>query len=432
MNGNSESALILVGWDFHSTPLSLRERLAFSPDEAREALSRMLTERLLTEGVIVSTCNRSEVYGVAGLAPGEDSAEALTQFIADFRRLPKPEIDATRYRSSGATAVQHLFRVAAGLESLALGEDQILGQVREAFRLASGAGATRSVLHRLFQKAFEAGKRVRTETELGSRPTSIPGVALELAQKIYEDIDQHSFLIIGAGENASIFHDLLVSRGIRSVEIVNRTFERAEALARHGGAARRWEDLNARLPFADIVVCATSSAEPVVGVSAVREALAFRRGQPMFILDLSVPRNVEGRVAELDNAFLYGVDDLQTIAERNRREREKDVPVAERILEEEVQDFLAWYGALAVVPTLTALREKFEKIREEEFDRLLERMPNLPEGDRERVRQLARSLVRSLLRGPTEALKEEADAARRIDRAEAVRHLFGLDEKPER
>lgn len=431
MTTPSESALVLVGWDFHRTPVSLRERLAFSPEKTREALARLIREHLLAEGVIVSTCNRSEIYGLAdGEREGEDCVEALTSFIADFHRLPKPEIDASRYRFTGARAAQHLFRVAAGLESLALGEDQILRQVREAFQLASGAGTTRSVLHRLFQKAFETGKRVRTETDLGSRPTSIPGVAMELAQKIYEDVDRRSFLLVGAGEIASIFHDLLLARGATNIEIVNRTRDRAEELARRGGTAVAWEELSSRLPHADVVVCATSSPEPVIRSEEVRAALVARRGRQMFFLDLSIPRNIDDEVARLDNAFLYGVDDLQAIADRNRREREKEVPVAENILDQEVADFLSWYGALAVVPTLTALRGRFEEIREGAFDSVIRDMHHLSEADRQKILQAGRSLVRTLLRHPTDALKAESNAARRIDRAEAVRHVFGLDEKP--
>jgi glutamyl-tRNA reductase len=428
----AESPLVLVGWDFRHTPVSLRERLAFSPDRIREALTLLKREGLLAESVIVSTCNRSEIYGVAGgRGSGDESADRLTEFVANFQQLPEVEIGGSRYRLSGADAARHLFRVAAGLESLALGEDQILAQVREAFRLASGAGATRSVLNRLFQKAFETGKRVRSETGLGTRPTSIPGVAMELAQKIYEDLARRSFLIVGAGETASIFYDLLKTRGASRVEVVNRSFERAERLCRTGGTARRWDELPARLPKADIVVAATSSPEPVLRLPDVREAISARRGEPVFFLDLGVPRNVDPGVSRLDNVFLYAVDDLQTIADSNRRERERDIPAAESIVEEALGDFHTWLGALAVVPTLTALRRRFETVRAEEFDAPLARLAHLDDSDRERIRLIAQSMVRSLLRQPTDALKEEPDPYRRLDRAEAVRHLFGLDDRPE-
>ena len=426
----SDFSLVLIGWDFHKTPVSLRERLAFSPEKVREALSRITREGVLSEGVIVSTCNRSEIYGVAGVA-GESAADALTDFVAGFHALPRPEIAGVQYGLSGEDAARHLFRVAAGLESMVVGEDQILAQVKEALRLATRAGSTRAVLHRLFQRAFATGKRVRTETGVGSRPTSIPGVAMELAQKVYEDIDRKSFLIVGAGETASIFYDLLWSRGARKIELVNRTFARASELVSRGGTARRWDELHARLPHADVVVCAVSSPGPVLFARDVALAVGARRGAPMLLLDLGIPRNIEPAAARINDVFLYGVDDLQEIASRNRSERETEIPRAEAIVDEEVRDFLAWFGSLAVVPTVTALRAEFERIREESFDREIEGLDGFTPDQREKVRRLAQSMVRKLLSRPTTALKDEENPAVRIDRAEAIRHLFGLDDKPE-
>jgi len=423
-----DSPLFLLGWDFRQTPVELRERLAFSPDRVRQALAELRQQGLLAEGVILSTCNRTEVYGVAGAALADrDPVPEISAFLSQFHGVPLEEMVPSAYRGLGGDAVRHLLRVAAGLESLALGEDQIIGQVREAFRVASVAGATRSVLHRLFQKALETGKRIRSQTGLSSRPISIPGVAIELAQKIYEDLTPRKFLILGAGETSSIFYDLLLARGARNIEVVNRTLARAETLCRRGGTAHGWEDLEARLPKADIVVSAVSSDTPVLTLEMARAAVAQRRGQPLFFLDLGIPRNVDPRIADLDDAFLYSVDDLQEIAERNRQERQKEIEPALVILEEEMAEFLEWLGALAVVPTVTSLRQKFETIRETEFDRQLEKMTSIPEGDREKIRLMAQSMIRVLLRHPTEAIKGEPDPGRRLDRAEAARHLFDLD-----
>jgi glutamyl-tRNA reductase len=424
MNAPIESPLVLVGWDFRRTPISIRERLAFTPDGIREALSRITRQGVLSEGVIVSTCNRSEIYGVGATAHVE---EAVTEFVASFHRLPRPEIVAGRYELSGEDAVRHLFRVAASLESLVLGEDQILGQVREALRVASAAGATHSVLHRLFQQACATGKRVRAETAVGTRATSIPGVALEVARKVYEDIDQRSFLIVGAGEAGAMFYDLLIGRGARSIDVVNRSFEKAGALTVRGGTARRWEELGARLPHADVIVCATASPTPIVSRRDAEAAVDARRGRPVLFLDLGVPRNVDEAVATLDGAFLYAVDDLKEMAARNRAGRERDIPKAESIVEEEMADFLSWYGSLAVVPTLTALRRRFETLREREFDSRLSRFERVSPEDQEEIRLLAQSMVRSLLRRPTSSLKEEPDPRRRVERAEAIRHVFGLE-----
>lgn len=431
MSAQVESPLLLVGWDFRQTPVELRERLAFSPDKVREALGALRQQGLLAEGVILSTCNRSEVYGVKGAAiEGRDPLQALTEFIAAYHGVPASEAGSAGYRHSGPEAVRHLLRVAAGLESLALGEDQILAQVREAFRLASGAGATRAVLHRLFQKALETGKRVRSETGLSSRPISIPGVAIELAQKIYEDLSPRRFLVLGAGETSGIFYDLLLARGAKNITVVNRTLERAEALCKRGGKAAPWEHLPSLLHEADIVVSAVSSDTPVIGLEEARRAVRLRRGQPLFFLDLGIPRNVDPRIADLDDAFLYAVDDLQEIAERNRQERQKEIVPALEILEEELDAFVSWFNSLAVVPTVTALRQRFELIREMEFDRPLEGLSHLAEKDREKIKQMAASMVRCLLRRPTDAIKDEADPGRRLDRAETARHLFGLDLEP--
>ena len=428
MSAQTDSPLFLLGWDFRETPVALRERLAFSPDRVREALAELRAQGLLAEGVILSTCNRTEIYGVAGAALADrDPVPEVSAFLSRFHGVALEEMTPSAYRGLGGDAVRHLLRVAAGLESLALGEDQIIGQVREAFRLASVAGATRSVLHRLFQKALETGKRIRSQTGLSSRPISIPGVAIELAQKIYEDFSPRNFLILGAGETSSIFYDLVLARGARNIEVVNRTLARAESLCRRGGTARAWTDLEARLPWADVVVSAVSSDVPVLTLEMAQAAVAKRRGQPLFFLDLGIPRNVDPRIAKLDDAFLYSVDDLQEIAERNRQERQKEIEPALVILEEEMAEFLEWLGALAVVPTVTSLRQKFEAIRESEFDRQLEKMTTIPEGEREKIRLMAQSMIRSLLRHPTEVIKGEPDPGRRLDRAEAARHLFDLD-----
>ena len=360
-----DSPLFLLGWDFRKTPVEMRERIAFSPERVHEALAQMRAQGLLSEGVILSTCNRTEIYGVAGSTIADrDPSQVVSEFLAIFHGVPEAEMTASAYRGIGGDAVRHLLRVAAGLESLALGEDQIIGQVREAFRLASMAGATRSVLHRLFQKALETGKRIRSQTGLSSRPISIPGVAIELAQKIYEDLTPRKFLILGAGETSSIFYDLLLARGAKNIEVVNRTLTKAELLCRRGGTAYPWEELEQRLPLADIVVSATSSLTPVITLEMAQAAVAKRRGQPLFFLDLGIPRNFDPRIAKLEDAFLYSVDDLQEIAERNRQERQKDIAPALEILEEEMAEFIEWLGALAVVPTVTSLRQKFEAIRE--------------------------------------------------------------------
>jgi glutamyl-tRNA reductase len=421
------SQLLLVGWDFRTAALSLREKLAFSPDRAREALARLTGSGLLSEGVIVSTCNRSEIYG---LGASDDSLESLTAFVSEFQGVEAPEIASARYLRSGEGAARHLFRVAAGLESLAVGENQILAQVREAFHLAVELGATRSVMHRLFQKAMQAGKRVRTETDIGTHPISIPSIAFQLARKVFGDIQGRSILQVGAGETALLFLDLLRENGVENVTIVNRSLDHArhEAAAR-GFEARPWEDLPALLRRADIVATATGSSEPIISAAQIATAQEERRGTPFFLIDLAVPRDIEAAAASLYNVFLYTVDDLAGIGEANRAERLKEIPRVETILEEELAEFLRWYESLAVVPTVTSLRRKVERLRDEELDRTLAHLRHLGEDEHRAIRRLADALIQKILHTPTVRLKDEVDPARKLDRLEAIRHLFGLDEE---
>ena len=411
--------------------MSLRERLAFSPERVREALGRITREGVLAEGVIVSTCNRSEIYGVSGAA-GDSATDALTEFVAGFHALPRPEIAGVRYGLSGGDAARHLFRVAAGLESMVVGEDQILGPGERGSRVSRRAPARRA---RSFTgcssgRSRRASAFVR-KRGVSSRPTSIPGVAMELAEKVYEDIDRKSFLIVGAGETASIFYDLLWNRGARKIEVVNRTHSRAEQVVARGGTARRWDELHGRLPHADVVVCAVSSPEPVLSAGG-RCARACHRGADLRCC--SSISGFRGTSSRRPGASTTPSCTASTTCRKSRRETapsaRRTSRAAEKIVEEEVSDFLAWYGSLAVVPTVTALRAEFERIREESFDRELERLETLPPDQREKVRLLAQSMVRKLLSHPTSALKDEEDPALRISRAEAIRHLFRLDQKP--
>jgi len=414
-----EARLLLLGWNFRTAALSVRERIAFSADEVREGLERMRGEGLVSESVIVATCNRSEIYAVSGAAAAVN--EPLTRLISEWRGLDAAEVAAGSFYREGAEAARHLFRVASGLESLALGESEVLGQVRTALRLAREAGATRAVLHRMFESAVAAGKRVRTETEIAQHPLSVPSIGFELAAKVFGDMSERTVLVLGAGETGSLFAEQAVAAGVRDLRVANRGAARAEELARRvRGRTVPWEGLPRALPEADVVVGTTASPEPVVSRADVEAAMRERRGRPMFLLDLAMPRDFEAGVGELYNVYAYGLDDLGEVAEDNRRRRTREVPRAESILEEELARFLAWYGNLAVVPTLNDLQGRLAALRDAELARL-------PEGERERFRVFADSIAAKLLHEPLRRLKAESDASRRLDRVEAVRHLFDLD-----
>lgn len=332
-------------------------------------------------------------------------------------------LSSAGFQREGPDAARHLFRVAAGLDSMALGESEVLGQVRQALRLARETGSTRSVLHRLFEGAVAAGKRVRTETEIGMHPLSVTSIGLELAGKVFGDLAEKTVLVLGAGETGSLFAQQAAEAGVRNLLVANRSLARAEALGRKiVGTVVRWEDLEIELPKADVVVGTTASPVPVVAASQVEAAMHQRRGRPMFFLDLAVPPDIDPDVSKIYNVFAYGVNDLEQVAEENRRRRAREVPRAEAILEEEVGKFLAWYGNLSVVPTLKQWRQRLEQLRDLELERQ-------PEAERERLRSFADALLGRMLHEPLRRLKGEPEAGKKLDRVEAVRHLFDLDQK---
>ncbi|MGH9369301.1 MAG: glutamyl-tRNA reductase [Thermoanaerobaculia bacterium] len=418
MSAPNDARLLVLGWNFRTAAESVRERVAFSAEEIREGLKNLVGRGLVSEGVIVSTCHRSEIYG---LAEEEGVGEALTRFVSEWRGLDPAELAGAGFHRVGEDAARHLFRVAAGLDSMALGESEVLGQVRQALRLAREAGSTRTVLHRLFESAVAAGKRVRAETQIGMHPLSIPAIGFDLAAKVFEDLTSRTILVLGAGETGQLFARHAVEAGVADLRIANRTAKRAaEVAGRIGGRAVPWESVAAELAGADVVVGATSSPTPVVRRAQVEAAMRQRRGKPIFFLDLAVPRDIEAEVAAVYNVFLHGVNDLEEVAEENRRRRAREIPQAEAILEEELQRFLAWYGNLSVVPTVTDLRRRLEAIRDAELARA-------PVAERERLCKFADALTARLLHEPMRRLKSETDPGKKLDRAEAIRHLFDLD-----
>lgn len=418
MNSVSEARLMMLGWNFREAEAAVRQRLAFTAEEVREGLRGLLDRGLASEGVIVSTCHRSEIYGLCDL---ERSAEELTRFVSEWRGLPVPELSRSSFQREGADAVRHLFRVAAGLDSMALGESEVLGQVRQALLLARESGATRAVLHRLFESAVAAGKRVRAETEIAVHPLSIPSIGFELATKVFGDLSERTVLVLGAGEAGSLFARHAVEAGLRDLRIANRTFSTARALVeRIGGIAVPWENVARELAAADVVVGTTASPTPVITRENVETAMRQRRGRPMFFLDLAVPADIDPDVAAIYNAFLYAVNDLEEVASENRRRRAREIPRAEAILDQELEKYLSWFGNLSVVPTVTDLRRRLDEIRDGELTRL-------PAEERERFRAFADSMAGKLLHEPMRRLKAERDNSRKLDRVEAIRHLFDLD-----
>jgi glutamyl-tRNA reductase len=420
--------LVFVGWNHRGAPLDLRERLAFTPEKAREALQGLFEEHILAEGAIVSTCNRAEIYGVSDR---EDDLDALSGFFSRFHRVDDVLLRQTALTGHGDATVRHLFRVAAGLDSMVLGEAQILGQIREAHRVATAAGSLRAVTNRLFMNALECGKRVRAETGLGTRPTSVAGLALTLAGRIFESLKGRRALLVGAGETAELTARLLLDEGVSEIVVTNRSFDRAQALAAaSGGRAVPWEQRAVAAAEVDLILSATNATEPVLTAAALKATLsrAKRRG-PLLVLDLAVPRDVEVEVGELPDVYRYDIEALTGMADANAKARLEEVPQAEAIVEECVGRFADWWGGLLQVDVVRGLREKIERIRLAEIEKYTGKLSGLSEKDRATVERLTETLVGRILHEPTVGLKE-GGASERLEKAASVRSLFRLDDPP--
>ncbi len=423
--------IVLVGLNHRTATLEMRERLAFTVEMARRAAQQLLSHGLLEETLVLSTCNRSELYGVPPEAAG-DAVGALENFLASFHQLPPAELNGCLYRHRDTDVVRHLYRVTAGLDSMLLGEAEILGQVREAYRVAFDHGATGPVLNRMFQGALEVGKRVRAETEIGTRPMSVAFAGVKLAEKIFGSLRGHKALILGAGAVGEQVVGHLRDRGIARLLVANRSGERGEQLVRRmGGEAVAWQALGAALEIPDIVVSTVGGAEPVLTRSLLDRAMAARSNRALFIIDLGVPRNAEASVRELYNVYLYNMDDLTEIVDQNRKAREEEIPRVEAIIDEHVGKFQAWQASVQVGALLEQLRSKLGQQREQFLEERLSQMSHLSLEERQRVARLAEELLERVVLEPAERLRGARGLRRRLEDLEALRDLFGLDrEKP--
>jgi glutamyl-tRNA reductase len=416
--------LVAVGVSHRSAPVELREAVDFSRAGLDTALTALAARRVAREAVVVSTCNRAEIYAAAD---GDAAADTFARFIAEYHALPWETISPHIFVLRGADAARHLFRVAAGLDSLVVGEPQILGQVKDAFAAAAGVRHTGALTTRLFNSAFTVGKRVRSETGLGEGAVSVSYAAIALARKIFRDLKGLNVLILGAGEMAELTGVHLRAQQVSQIAIASRTLATAEALAAQlGGRAVPWRALSPALTAADIVVTATGAAVPVLTKARIEEAMRPRRGRPLFIIDIALPRDVEADAGSLDQVFLYNIDDLQTIVQENMARRASELERAETIVSEELARFAAWMQSREIVPTVVALRQRFESIRQSELQRLEPKMAGLPPEARARVDEITHLIIEKLLLTPTEQLKTITDETTAVTYADAVNRLFNL------
>jgi len=413
----------VLGVNHRTAPLEVRERFAHGAHEVPGALARVMAAGA-QGGVLLSTCNRTEFYLVTEEEPAFDTVWSLLG-----ERLPAAPTGGVReygYVVRDREAVRHLYRVSAGLDSMILGESQIQGQVREAWEISRAQAGP--VLHRLFQTALHVGSRVRTETGLGTGTASAASAGVAVAGKIFGDLAGRSALILGAGDMAELAATCLSDEGVKITLVANRTQERARAIAeRLGGRAVSLEDAWAYFATTDIALCSTAAPHAVVTWERVGHIIAGRGGRPLCILDLAVPRDVDPAVAQLENVFLYDVDDLQTVAAQATARRRDEVPAAERIVEEEADHFWAWYGGLGVVPAIKEFRTRMDALRAAELERAMRQLGHLSAEDRARVEQFSQALLSKFLHQPTVALKAAAEEGRGYGLLEALRRLFGME-----
>ena len=415
--------LLAVGISHRTAPVELREAVDFARRGLESALHAFAARGVSQEAVLLSTCNRAEIYAI-----GESDAvvDSIARFFSEYHGIDSSTLAEHFYSHRGVDAARHLFRVAAGLDSLVVGEPQILGQVKTAYTTSSDLHFTGTVTHRLFHTAFAVGKRVRSETALGEGAVSVSYAAIELAKKIFGDLSGLSVVILGAGEMAELTGVHLRAQKVTQITIASRTLASAEALARQiEGRAVPWSEMAAALDGADIIVTATGATEPVLTRAMVDEVMRTRR-QPLFVIDIALPRDVESSVGDLEQVFLYHMDDLQSIVNENLSRRSSELASAEAIVDQEVVRFAAWLQSREIVPTVVALRQRFEQIRQSELRRLEPKMTGLPPEARARVDEITRLLIEKLLLTPTEQLKNVGDNGLASAYAEALHRLFDL------
>lgn len=418
--------VLVVGVNHRSAPVEVRELLAVTSAALPPVLRSLGALPAVQEAMVLSTCNRVEAIGVS-----RQPEQAMEQLVTYFEKNWPGDAGEASDRLvvfRGREGVRHIFRVAAALDSMVVGEPQILGQLKQAYRLAAEEGTIGIVLHRCLHKAFSVAKRVRSETGVGARAVSVSSAAVELASKVFERLEDKAALLIGAGAMGQLAARHLVSHGVQSLMVSNRSFDRALELAREfRGTAVPFEDLSRVLPWADVVIGCTAATEPVLTREMVRTALRQRRYRPFVLLDLGVPRNFDPELRQVDNIYLFDVDDLTAVAEENRESRAHEAEKAEVLVDAEVASFMRWLHSLESVPTIVALRERVEAMRRAELEKTLASLPAADPRVQQAVDSLSRALVNKILHLPITHLKREA-AKHHVMYIAATRKLFGIDE----
>ena len=420
--------LIVFGCNYRNAPIDLRERLAFPEGELPAALERLLAQAEVEEGVVISTCNRVELVARVNGSQA-DGLAALQSFICSERGVEQGDLEKHSYTFVEREAVQHLFSVASGLDSMILGEPQILGQVKQAYRTAQRSGTTGPILDRLFQQCLSTAKRVRTVTGISRHAVSVAYAAVSLARQIFGDLQGRKALVIGAGKMGQLVATHLLSHGVSELLVTSRTYGRAVLAATAvGGKAAEWEEIEPRLSAVDIVVSCTAAPGFVLERKVVQEALRGRRGQPLFAIDIAVPRDIEPSVNELDNVYLYDIDGLQSVVEANVKERRKAAQLAQEEIARDVNAYLLWRRSLAITPTIVSLRERLAELGGQEVARFRRRFGQLSDEQDQLLDDLVRGVLQKVLHRPVVYLRKSVERGD-ADTCNAIYHeIFGLSE----
>ena len=417
--------IIVVGLSYRTASVEIREKVAFAPTQMEKPLRTLTDLDDITEAIIVSTCNRVEIYATTHDIAG--GMARIKRFLADYHSFPLETLEQHLYSYHGEEAIRHVFRVASSLDSLVVGEPQILGQIKTAYGYAAEFRSSGIILNRFLHKAFSVAKRVRTETKIASSAVSVAFAAVELAKKIFGDLSDKTVMLIGAGEMCELAAKHFLNSGARGVMVTNRTYERAEKLAEEfDGKAVRFEDLFDQLHKADIILSSTGAPHCIIGPRDLDEVMRRRKLKPMFFIDIAVPRDIDPGVNDVENVYLYTVDDLQEVVAANLQQRSAEAQKAEEIVNQEIGQFFKWLSTLEVTPTIVALRSKFDEIRRAELEKTLGSWKELPPDGQKRLEALTNAIMNKLLHPPTSLLKQSGQGGRIDLYVDALRNLFEL------
>ena len=418
--------LLITGLSHHTAPVEVREKLAFEEKTLPEALDRLCQRPGMVEGMILSTCNRVEVAVTA--EEHSDPTESVDRFLAEARSVEPAWVSPYLYHYNGPDAIRHVFRVASSLDSMIVGEPQILGQLKNAYALAKERGSVNGYLDLVMTRAFNVAKRVRTETEIGSSAVSVSYAAVELARDIFGELSGKRVLLVGAGKMAESAARHLRRAGVSDILVTNRTRSRAEALAEEfHGRVIEYEDMTHALPDVDIVIASSGAPHYILTKDIMRSVINRRRNRPMFLIDIAVPRNIDPGVNDLENLFLYDIDDLQGVVNANLKERNKEAERAEAIVASEVEKMIARLHVQEVAPTIVSLQEQLEEIRAAEVAKTLRRLPNLSPQDRDAIEAMTRAIMNKVAHGPISALRHHAGHPEGAQVISAIRRVFHID-----